>query len=395
MSYDRRNLQYQAPLNWRVTRSLVSYDCLFFDSCSFSCNWRVTRSLVSYDLNLIETTFYLYKLKGHQIIGELRLRIVGWLLKTEYWRVTRSLVSYDTATTQNPTLCKLKGHQIIGELRHEPVKRVYNLFNWRVTRSLVSYDRARLTWLSPLIIEGSPDHWWVTTSCTLLEYNLDKLKGHQIIGELLPSDILIMHQHCYWRVTRSLVSYYSSKNQLCWIRLNWRVTRSLVSYCTLLIQMILGYNPLKGHQIIGELLRWLLLMWSRFWYWRVTRSLVSYYNRLFAVLTAIAIEGSPDHWWVTTFWYFNNASALLLKGHQIIGELRRNLWSINEVQVNWRVTRSLVSYDYVLQFLSDYKPLKGHQIIGELRLFCLRDCRKSCELKGHQIIGELRPVFSS
>ena len=37
--------------------------------------------------------------------------------------------------------------------------------------------------------------------------------------------------------------------------------------------------------------------------------------------------------------------------------------------------------------------LKGHQIIGELRLSCLYRLMSSELLKGHQIIGELRPAI--
>ena len=36
--------------------------------------------------------------------------------------------------------------------------------------------------------------------------------------------------------------------------------------------------------------------------------------------------------------------------------------------------------------------LKGHQIIGELRLIFLHKMNLQSELKGHQIIGELRQI---
>ena len=40
----------------------------------------------------------------------------------------------------------------------------------------------------------------------------------------------------------------------------------------------------------------------------------------------------------------------------------------------------------------DSCPLKGHQIIGELRRYELGFFYRNGSLKGHQIIGELRPV---
>ena len=57
--------------------------------------WKVTRSLVSYD-DEEDTLYRSVSLKGHQIIGELRLKL---------------------AALQKPAM-PLKGHQIIGELRH-------------------------------------------------------------------------------------------------------------------------------------------------------------------------------------------------------------------------------------------------------------------------------------
>ena len=170
--------------NWRVTRSLVSYDKFKKAWCSSSVNWRVTRSLVSYDIKGIpmdslfkiegspdhwwvttKLTSYLqspYRLKGHQIIGELRLTLLN-----EFFE-----------------LVPLKGHQIIGELRRLPLKSL---------------------WLH--LIEGSPDHWWVTTSIWLINFLPAALKGHQIIGELRPEIPLILLGAFHWRVTRSLVSY--------------------------------------------------------------------------------------------------------------------------------------------------------------------------------------------
>ena len=59
---------------------------------------------------------------------------------------------------------------------------------------------------------------------------------------------------------------------------------------------------------------------------------------------------------------------IVLKGHQIIGELRL-YYSIPSF-FNWL--------------------LKGHQIIGELRLPWKASQLYAQKLKGHQIIGELR-----
>ena len=154
------------------------------------------------------------RLKGHQIIGELRL--------------------FQLSALENPL--RLKGHQIIGELRPSLVFQPRFLSNWRVTRSLVSYDHVGFQIGVESYIEGSPDHWWVTT--LLRQDNIEIL---------------------YWRVTRSLVSY-DSKKSWCSLSVNWRVTRSLVSYDQ---SLPLNQKPsiLKGHQIIGEL-RQFVLHWT-------------------------------------------------------------------------------------------------------------------------------------
>ena len=126
---------------------------------------------------------------------------------------------------------------------------------------------------------------------------------------------------------------------------------------------------------------------------------------------------------------------LLLKGHQIIGELRHEDLASSDKDLYWKVTRSLVSYDksnsisassYWIERSPDHwwvttnamlfnygvqierSPdhwwvttkellryqllfrLKGHQIIGELRLFHFCQHLGTDGLKGHQIIGELR-----
>ena len=197
-------------------------------------------------------------------------------------------------------------------------------------------------------IEGSPDHWWVTTKALADGKAQAKLKGHQIIGELRPFVLLFFILVCCiegspdhwwvttvgyfllfrshdWRVTRSLVSYDNSLSYKeggkqiegspdhWWVTTsvplhirellrNWRVTRSLVSYDRIDISIL-----------------FILI------YWRVTRSLVSYDNAEITSLIPLSIEGSPDHWWVTTKQRVALLYSLPLKGHQIIGELRLNV----------------------------------------------------------------------
>ena len=164
-------------------------------------------------------------------------------------------MSYDYEKIWQRSCKWLKGHQIIGELRLE-----------------CSYLYDRYSY-----IEGSPDHWWVTTHVTIpCQYPL-----------------LIEGSPDHWWVTTLFIS--------CKIFfLNWRVTRSLVSYDNS------DFIPtpkavLKGHQIIGELRLW----------------------RPAFKLSDITIEGSPDHWWVTTKMAIKTTQTTTLKGHQIIGELRQ------------------------------------------------------------------------
>ncbi len=105
-----------------------------------------------------------------------------------------------------------------------------------------------------------------------------------------------------------------------------------------------------------------------------------------------------------------------LKGHQIIGELRQmsthrrylnQYWKVTrslvsydfvlspvEMRYNWKVTRSLVSYDKFSIFFSKIMKLKGHQIIGELRRWSNYYFVRTIILKGHQIIGELRQTIT-
>ena len=129
----------------------------------------------------------------------------------------------------------LKGHQIIGELRPKELSKKTYCSNWKVTRSLVSYDAFKLSDITLQRIERSPDHWWVTTSNVTIAFLWFRLKGHQIIGELRPryafsraaatrlkghqiigelrphSITKILIQTSNWKVTRSLVSYDTTK----------------------------------------------------------------------------------------------------------------------------------------------------------------------------------------
>ena len=253
-------------------------------------------------------------------------------------------MSYDFVRVPFPIIFPiLKGHQIIGELRP------------RCKRYSYGY----------LIIEGSPDHWWVTTVILHTPLLSNTLKGHQIIGELRLF-YLLMIRMVNWRVTRSLVSYdgivsYKLKLELLKghqiigeLRLHW-------FRCGLII------SKLKGHQIIGELRLYLgVFFFSGF------------------------IEGSPDHWWVTTHNPLYWADLAKLKGHQIIGELRLHRQRYQRLDLHWRVTRSLVSYDQ-----QQLQTLMKHLIEGSpdhwwVTTLCSSSVTECKWLKGHQIIGELR-----
>ena len=180
----------------------------------------------------------------------------SWTYFLFYWKVTRSLVSYDQSSMKNTQSIGLKGHQIIGELRLCFQQLSYSLPYWKVTRSLVSYDVQYLFYhQSESEIERSPDHWWVTTLFLSFRLCSAILKGHQIIGELRLSVLLSVLLIEDWKVTRSLVSYDSAEENPC----NWAW--------------------LKGHQIIGEL-----------------RPV-----KLEIIHIKPPIERSPDHWWVTTW----------------------------------------------------------------------------------------------
>ena len=147
-------------------------------------------------------------------------------------------------------------------------------------------------------IEGSPDHWWVTTKSGLLNVWMTLIEGSPDHWWVTTKFHLQELKMFYWRVTRSLVSYDILGNRLPYEN-HWRVTRSLVSY-----DIYLGTTPPDAFN------------------WRVTRSLVSYDLSGLEGLQDFEIEGSPDHWWVTTTLIVWIETPLGLKGHQIIGELR-------------------------------------------------------------------------
>ena len=172
--------------------------------------------------------------------------------------------------------------------------------HWKVTRSLVSYDESICVRRFLALIERSPDHWWVTTGGQPLCRLYVSLKGHQIIGELRHKMICFSQIHLDWKVTRSLVSYdLDASNTSCMLSIerspdHWWVTT--------FFPMLNAGSPLKlkGHQIIGELRH------------------------------ASSTQKETFQW---------------LKGHQIIGELRRSPINLIKVSLDWKVTRSLVSYD--------------------------------------------------
>ena len=147
--------------HWKVTRSLVSYDRLKREFNEPTFNWKVTRSLVSYDMNAFDEFlhFYIERSPDHWWVTTKQQHLS---YKHLNWKVTRSLVSYDSRQSSS----------------------WYSMMYWKVTRSLVSYDIYRKFFFNKSLIERSPDHWWVTTTYTwLIWFVID------------------------WKVTRSLVSY--------------------------------------------------------------------------------------------------------------------------------------------------------------------------------------------
>ena len=215
----------------------------------------------------------------------------------------------------------MKGHQIIGELRQKghtlqilhKIERSPD--HWWVTTKTMFNSRF------PVTIERSPDHWWVTTGHNGVPFNLS-----------------------HWKVTRSLVSYDLAQKPA--------IPSSLLKGHQIIGELRLKpfglsgeWRQLKGHQIIGELrpifskptLAQKIERSPDHWWVTTVLPAVVYSRPL--------IERSPDHWWVTTVLYMGEPPMALLKGHQIIGELR--LWrpAFNDSDINWKVTRSLVSYD--------------------------------------------------
>ena len=233
-------------------------------------HWWVTTNTLPRDPNTLT-------LKGHQIIGELRpqlLQLLSLQLVLKGHQIIGELRRLNVLILDLRNL--LKGHQIIGELRLITICSYGSASDWKVTRSLVSYDTTAFEAVARATIERSPDHWWVTTETIRTQQLQYKLKGHQIIGELRP-----------------LMTHYIHLQEL-----DWKVTRSLVSYDLFVC----------------------------------------------ASINATIIERSPDHWWVTTYFPSSFRS-----------------WK------DWKVTRSLVSYDFNRFFSKLNSKLKGHQIIGELR----------------------------
>ena len=140
--------------------------------------------------------------------------------------------------------------------------------NWRVTRSLVSYDLPHCYQTLLCEIEGSPDHWWVTT----------------IHSTPIGISLVIEGSPDHWWVTTFKVIFI-------WIFNNWRVTRSLVSYDAFFADSD-RFCSIEGSPD----------------HWWVT----TFY--LLLKLKLLKIEGSPDHWWVTTKTLQSNKSLTSIEG---------------------------------------------------------------------------------
>ena len=283
------------------------------------------------------------------------------------WKVTRSLVSYAITSEIRGDSQVLKGHQIIGELRLQysaEMKVVLEIErspdhwwvtpiippilswneDWKVTRSLVSYaSNGKL--LPPITnIERSPDHWWVTPLFKLSGTKVFILKGHQIIGELRLDWRWSQSNTWYWKVTRSLVSYAPVISPVTLNSEYWKVTRSLVSYANILSFLYFIYfierspdhwwvtpasklsialsSTLKGHQIIGELRLPAESLSTPKIKLKGHQIIGELRHEERVVHSSVWIERSPDHWWVTPILSSSEVCSHILKGHQIIGELR-------------------------------------------------------------------------
>ena len=186
----------------------------------------------------------------------------------------------------------------------------------------MSYDSFLQYSAETKVIERSPDHWWVTTKSNL---------------------------------------YYC-------INKNWKVTRSLVSYDIAMIAkpMFSCIERSPDHWWVTTSEQTLAKV--GFEDWKVTRSLVSYDNSTESLGAKLLIERSPDHWWVTTPYCSYNFCCTIERSPDHWWVTTAGLFSSLSENKNWKVTRSLVSYDSFLAVasISDSK-LKGHQIIGELR----------------------------
>ena len=146
------------------------------------------------------------RLKGHQIIGELRPCHTSCLYGALQLKGHQIIGELRQIQLFKDWILQLKGHQIIGELRQ--------LFACSKTFRK---------------IERSPDHWWVTTICHYKNRNSIKLKGHQIIGALrLDSCYTSLLGSIEWSPDHWWVTTYKQKEAT--LPHNWMVTRSLVSY---------------------------------------------------------------------------------------------------------------------------------------------------------------------
>ena len=167
MSYDVANSSYNLRAWLKGHQIIGELRHRYSFNLALATNWKVTRSLVSYDHFYLSFFIYPLLLKGHQIIGELR-----------------------PAFKDSEHTLQLKGHQIIGELRLRRAN----------FGSMTSIERSPDHWwvttmfsrttIGSYMIERSPDHWWVTTVVVVLLVVMMILKGHQIIGELRHSHLL-------------------------------------------------------------------------------------------------------------------------------------------------------------------------------------------------------------
>ena len=123
---------------------------------------------------------------------------------------------------------------------------------------------------------------------------------------------------------------------------------------------------------------------------------MSYVLTLLTERTTFLIEGSPDRWWVTSRSRNSATLNLAIEGSPDRWWVTSLIHKVNNQDLlNWRVTRSLVSYVLIFNRLGCCIKLKGHQIVGELRHKTLLNTLELKRLKGHQIVGELRLICFS